>query len=321
MRLPSEKEVLILVILVAVILNAYTFYIAYPETFKPEFTNLARDFSAYYLAEWRLFHNPSEIYNPEALPGDYQILPRAQPFKYAPSFLLLFLPVVTLNYQNALNAFDVLQLALIPILAFFVYKLVKEKNLILGSMVAVVILVSPLPSLQIEIEPNNGLSYHLITLSAQSLSPNYFMGYTVANAHVLQTVLLVGAIYFAFSKKPWLSALLLTLGSFDPRCAILALPLLLWYNRAAVLKFVAGATMFLAGSNLPFFFYYGVGFTFLTNGTRAYIFSQLYQYDWIPLYSIAALTIAEAITVIQSRKINPTFISHVKDKKFGKIEN
>jgi hypothetical protein len=235
--------------------------------------------------------------------------------------LILFLPVLTLSYQNALNAFDILQLALIPILAFFVYKLVKDKNLVLGSTVAVIVLVSPLPSFQIEIEPNNALSFHWIALSAQIFSPNYLMGYSVANAHILQTVLLVGAVYFAFGKKPWLSALFLTLGSFDPRAAILALPLLLWYNRQVILKFFAGAAMFLAVFNLPFFFYYGIGFSFLKNGMQGYVASQLYQYDWIPLYSIAALTIAEIITVIQSRRMNGGLILYAKDKKLEITES
>jgi len=302
LRPPIKKEVLILVITIAIALNAYTFYTAYPQTFKPEFSCLARDFSAYYMGEWRLFHNPSEIYNPQSLPGDYPILPRAQPFKYTPSFLILFLPVLTLSYQNALNAFDIMQLALIPILGFFVYKLFKDKNLVLGSAVAVIILICPLPSLQVEIEPNNALSSHLITLSAQNFSPNYFVGYSVANAHILQVVLLVGAVYFGFSKKPLLSALLLALGSFDPRASIIALPLLLWFNRQAIPKFVVGATICLTALNLPFFFYYGIGFAFLKNGMSGVVASQLYQYDWIPFYSIAALTAAEIITVIQSRR-------------------
>jgi len=39
-------------------------------------------------------------------------------------------------------------------------------------------------------------------------------------------------------KKPGLSAMLLVLGAFNPCGAILALPLILWYNRRSVLKFV-----------------------------------------------------------------------------------
>lgn len=305
MKTLSKKQVLILVIVLAVALNVITFLVAYPQTFTPEFPYLSRDFSAYYLGEWRLFHNPTEIYYPGPLPGDYQILPHPQAFKYAPSFLVLFTPILALNYQNALDAFDLLQVALIPVLAFFVYKLVKDKNVVLGSIAAVIVLIAPLPSLQIETEGINGpLSYHWINFTPQTLSQSYFVGYTVANAHILQTLLLVGALYFGFTKKPWLSALLLTLGSFDPRSAILALPLLLWYNRQSIVKFVVGASAFLAVFNLPFFFYYGIGFAFLKSEMSGYIVTQLYQYDWIPLYSIAALSIVEIITFVRSRAIN-----------------
>ena len=156
MKTLSKKQVLILVIVLAVALNVITFLVAYPQTFTPEFPYLSRDFSAYYLGEWRLFHNPTEIYYPGPLPGDYQILPHPQAFKYAPSFLVLFTPILALNYQNALDAFDLLQVALIPVLAFFVYKLIKDKNVVLGSIAAVIVLIAPLPSLQIETEGING---------------------------------------------------------------------------------------------------------------------------------------------------------------------
>lgn len=304
MRFLPKKQVLVLVILVAVSLNVITFLIAYPQTFTPEFPYLSRDFSAYYLGEWRLLHNPAEIYHPGPLPGDYQIPPYPQTFKYAPSFLLLFMPILTLSYQHALDAFDIMQVALIPVLAFFVYKLVKDKNLALASAVAVIVLIAPLPSLQLEPGGGTSLSSHWILFSSQTVSQSYNMAYTLANAHVLQTVLLVGALYFGYTKKPWLSALLLTLGSFDPRAAILALPLLLWYNRQSIAKFLAGAVTFLAALNLPFFFYYGIGFSFLKSEMSGYVVSQFYQYDWIPLYSIAALTIAELITVTRTQMIN-----------------
>ena len=140
----SKKTAITSVILLAVLLNLSIFYLAYPQTFKPESATLARDFSAYYIGEWRLFHNPTQIYNAGVQPGDYQILAQPQPFKYTPSFLILFAPFLTLNYQNALNAFDIMQFLSILALAFFVYKLVKDKNLFLASIVAVIVLVDPL---------------------------------------------------------------------------------------------------------------------------------------------------------------------------------
>ncbi len=300
----SKKTAITLIILLAVLLNFSIFCFAYPQTFTPESPNLARDFSAYYNGEWRLFHNPSQIYNGSGQPGDYQILGQPQAFKYTPSFLILFAPFLTLSYQNALNAFDIMQFLSILALAFFVYKLVENKNLFLGAIVAVIVLVDPLlfaPSASYSAA--NFLHYRLLSLHVQTFSPSYYCGYLLANAHILQTVLLVGALYFGFAKKPWLSALLFAFGLFDPRSALFALPLLLWYNRHSIWAFIAGSAVFLAATNLPFFFYYGVGFAFLKTETTGSVVSQMYLYDWIPLFSIASLTIIEIVTVLYNRKI------------------
>ncbi len=140
----SKKTAIILVIALLVFLNFSIFAYAYPQTFKPESANLARDFSAYYMGEWRLVHNPTQIYSANVQPGDYQIQGQPQPFKYAPSFLILLSPFLALGYQNALNAFDIVQFLLILPLAFFVYKLIKDKNLFAGVAAAVIVLVDPI---------------------------------------------------------------------------------------------------------------------------------------------------------------------------------
>jgi hypothetical protein len=301
-HMPTERKILT-VILIAVALNALTFGLAFPVAFQlPKSATFARDFSAYYIGEWRLLHNPTQIYNGAIIPKDYPILPRPQTFKYTPSFLIFFAPFLTLSYPNALAVFDTLQFALIPALAFFVYKLVKDKNLVLASVASVIILVDPLPSLTILYSPNSILKITVNNLGAASFSPGYFCGYMMGNAHVLQATLLVGALYFGYTKKPWLSALLFMVGSFDPRAAILALPLLIWYNRHSIVRFVAGSTAFLAAANLPFFFYYGIGYTFLNAEVNGNIAVQMYQYDWIPIYSIAALTIIEIATQVNNRR-------------------
>ena len=311
----SNKQTIILVILIAVALNAITFCFAYPETFKPESPTLARDFSAYYIGEWRLFHNPTEIYAGGTQPGDYQILPKPQTFKYTPSYLILFAPFQTLSYQNALAVFDILQFALIPALTFFVYKIVKDKNVVIGAIAAIIVLIDPLPSLTLNQSTLNMLQYRLSGLNAQSFSSSYYSGYVLANAHILQTTLIVGALYFGFAKKPWLSALFFAFGVFDPRASLLALPLLLWYNRQKILQFAGGTAAFLAATNLPFFFYQGIGFTFLQQEVKGSIVSQMYDYDWIPLYSIAALTIIEIITIIARNRTRFTFLTIRKIKR------
>ena len=146
-KLFNKKGVIVSVIIVALTLNLITFVLAYPEMFKPSSSTLARDFSAYYIGGWRLFHNPTKIYAGGSQPGDYQILPKPQTFKYTPSFLILISPFLVLSYQDAFIAFNIVQLASMLALAFFVYKLVKDKNLILAVVACVVVLIAPLPSL------------------------------------------------------------------------------------------------------------------------------------------------------------------------------
>jgi hypothetical protein len=318
----SQKKKIVLVILIAVALNVITFCLAFPETFKPESSIFARDFSAYYIGGWRLFHNPTKIYAGGPEPGDYQILPSPQTFKYAPSFLILFAPFLSLSYQNALTAFDFVQLALIPALAFCVYKIVKEKNLVLGAIAAAIVLIDPLPSPQISSSALNFLSYRIFTLNAQSFSPSYYCGYVLANAHILQTVLLVGALYLGFTKQPWLSALLFAFGAFDPRAALFSLPLLLWFNRQKIFQFITGSVAFILATNLPFFFYNGIGFAFLHAEMNGNIVSQMYPYDWIPLYSVAALTIIEIVTVLGRKLKKPTnFNLTKKSRSLRETEN
>jgi hypothetical protein len=320
MKLPLNKKTAITsVILLAVLLNFQIFCYTYPHTFAPQTPTLARDFSAYYIAAWRLFHNPAAVYSEGVQPGDYQLIGQPQTFKYLPSFLIFFAPFLTLSYQNALNAFDIVQFLSIIALAFFVYKMVEDKNLFLATVVALIVIVDPIviaPS--ISYDSAVVLHCRMVSLPNETFSPSYRWGYLLANAHILQNVLLVGAIYFGFKKKPWLSALFFTFGAFDPRCAFFALPLLLWYNRQSVWKFIGGAAFFIAVTNLPFFFYHDVGFTFLQSVVNGSVVSQMYLYDWIPLYSVAALTMAEIITAVINRKIHFNFSLSLKTEKLGK---
>ena len=284
----TNKLILISVIAIALALNAYTFSLAYPETFKPMSSIYARDFSAYYIGEWRLFNNPTTIYIGGNQPGDYYIPPNVQTFKYTPSFLVFFAPFMSLSYQNALNVFDILQFISIFALAFFVYKIVKDKKLVGAAVVAFVILVA--------------------------FQPGYYWGYAQANAHIIQTSLIVGALYFGFSKKPWLSALLFAIGAFDPRVALLALPLLLWYNRQKLLKFGVGIVAFLAALNLPFFFYYNIGLDFLRIEVNSDIVSQIYSYDLVPIIAVAALSVLEVATIFEKR-LKVRFLSETKSQR------
>jgi hypothetical protein len=291
----NKKTTIILVITVAVAINIIGFCVAYPETFKPETGNLARDFSAYYIGEWRLLHNPTKIFSGWTWPGDYQILPKAQTFKYTPSFLVFFAPFLSLKYQDSLLAFNFFQVALIPILAYFVYNLVKDKNVVLASVVAVILLLQPLPTPPLSQFLNNPLHYQLNLLNLPSFVPTYITGYSVVNAHVLQTIFLITAMYFGFARKPWISAFMFCLAVFDPRTALFSLPLLLWYNWHKLRQFVGGAALFIIVTNIPFFFYQNIGLTFLRTEIDSSIISQMYPYDWLPLYAITALMVLEIV--------------------------
>jgi len=304
LRKLTNKQSLILVIVIAIALNIVTFCYAYPEISTPEFGTLARDFSAYYMGAWRLFNNPTQVYYDGSLPGDYTINGTPQPFKYTPSFLIIMAPFLTLNYLDALTVFDILQLALMPLLAFFVYKLVKDKNLILGAIAAVIILIQPLPTPASNIPPTEQLHLWIFTINSQCFTPSYYCGYVYVNAHILQTVLLIGALYLGSAKKPWLSALLFAFGLLDPRAALVAIPLLLWYNRQKIRQFIVATIALVLATTLPFFFYYDIGLTFLRMAMSANIVSQSYAYDWIPIYGVAALTIIEIITVINKKRKN-----------------
>ncbi len=281
-KIRSHQKELKSIILVGLIINVAAFCVAFPQTFTPG-PVFARDFSAYYIGEWRLFHNPTQIYQGGSVAGDYLIPPAPQTFKYSPSFLILLAPFLTLSYQNAFASFDIMQITLMLLFGFFVYKILKDKRAVLANVAAAIIIIA--------------------------LSPLFYVGYLMGNAHVLQTILLVGACYFGYAKKPWASALLFAFGSFDPRAALFALPLLVWYNRQNIRSFAAGAAGFIALTNLPFFFYSRIGFSFLQTEVSGSIIKQMYPYDWLPLFAIATLMGVEIFsTVTINYKVQQTLL-------------
>jgi hypothetical protein len=305
LKKPNRKMVIIGVIAVVLVLNVVTFAGAYPRMFEPSSPTLEKDFSAYYIAGWRLYNNPSKVYAAGSMPGDYPLELRPQTFKYVPSFLFFISPFLLLSYQDAFLAFNILQLALMPVLAFFVYKLVEDKNLALAILVSVVVMINPLPSLPLNQASLNSLHYRFTSINPQTFSLSYYGGYVCGNAHNIQSVFLVGAMYFGFVKKPWLSGLMFAVSAFDPRFALLALPLILWFNRKTLWRFVAGSAVFLTALNLPFFFYYGIGFELLRANASGFVLLQMYSYDWIPFYTVLVLAAAEVFTLVSRKEWKP----------------
>jgi hypothetical protein len=72
----KPKTIFTISVIILIALNLYTFVAAYPETYTPspgintDGTILAKDFSAYYVGAWRLWHAPSELYHFGALGGE-----------------------------------------------------------------------------------------------------------------------------------------------------------------------------------------------------------------------------------------------------------
>jgi len=162
-------------------------------------------------------------------------------------------------------------------------------------------LIEPLPTPAINLPPPQWAHFWIFTLNPQSFAPSYYCGYLFANAHILQTILLVGSLYLGYAKRPYLSALLFAFGLLDPRAALVTLPLLLFYNRHKILRFLTAATAFILATNLPFFFYNNIELTFLGTEVNGNVISQMYVYDWIPIYSVAALAIMEAGTYVYGK--------------------
>jgi hypothetical protein len=177
----SKKMLLILVIVVIVALNFYTLAVAYPTMTHPlnlGGADLPRDFSVYYIAAWRMFHNPSQIFNTAPLAdGEPTIYPSLTPYKYLPSFLVLISPLLSLSYYQAFWVFDAIQFALLPIMAFLLYKLLENKHPLVAFAVILVVLLLPYPM------PGRGLSV------------SYFMSWAEGQAKILLSFLLLVSFY------------------------------------------------------------------------------------------------------------------------------
>jgi hypothetical protein len=260
-----------------ILLNLYTFIIAYPETYtlnsgiNTSGTTLAKDFSAYYVGAWRLWNNPAHIYTFGALGGgEPSISPRPEAYKYLPSFLLIISPFLSLKYQQALFAFDVAQFALLPLMAFLLYKLLGGKPLALTFVVMTIVLLLPFPT------PQRGFSL------------SYYWQWGEGQAKVLVTFLLLLSFYFGSRGRPILSGIALAFGFFDPRFGLLALPLFVNYNRKDLKVATASMVSVLVLSNLMLL-YPGTGSNFIKMVFASAVTTPLYYYSLIPLLTLLSL--------------------------------
>jgi Glycosyltransferase family 87 len=295
------KIIVITAVAVIILLNFYTFVVAYPETYtispgiNSSGTNLAKDFSAYYMGAWRLWNNPAHIYNFGALnDGEPVILPHPEEYKYLPSFLLIISPFLSLNYQQALLAFDIAQFALLPLMAYLLYKLLSNKPLAITLAVMIIALLLPFPT------PQSGIS------------TSYYWQWGEGQAKVFVTFLLLISFYFGSRGKPYLSGVALAFGFFDPRFGLLALPLFIMYNR----KNLKAATVSLLGSlalSNAMLLYPGMAANFLNMVLASAVTTPLYYYSLIPLFTLVSLI------VVNIKELGRTFDFRHKLTRFDTI--
>lgn len=280
----NSKKIFFAVAIVLIIgLNLYTFSVALPYLNRPMNLgdeDLPRDFSVYYIAGWRMLHNPSQIFTVGALPdGEPQILPQITPYKYLPSFLVLTLPLQSLGYYQAFWVFDTVQFALIPLMAFLLYKLLENKNPAVAIAILVAVLLFPYPM------PGRGLSV------------SYFMSWAEGQAKILLSALLLISFYLGYKGKPQLSGITFAFGAFDPRFAFLALPLFLFYNKGKIKTAIVLTVFVLVGANfLVFYPEVAAGFFGMVFGSGTT--TPLYTPAWIPTVMLVALIAVNARAMI-----------------------
>lgn len=277
LKLPSAKTIFVIAVAAVIALNLYTFIVAYPQTYTPSHgitataPILAKDFSAYYMGAWRLWNDPVHIFTPGALKdGEPVILPHPETYKYLPNFLFLVSPFLSLKYQDALTAFDIVQFLMLPLMAYFIYKIESDKPLAITFIVIVVALLLPFPT------------------SQWGFSPSYYWQWGEGQAKVFITFLLLLSFYLGWRGKPILSGVAYAFGFFDPRFGLLAVPLFVAYNRKNLKAAGASAIGSILLSNAVLL-YPGMG-----SGFTAMIFSNavatpLYYYSLIPLCTLAVL--------------------------------
>lgn len=278
-QLRPTKIIFFIGIVVLIALNLYTFIAAYPETYTPSpgintsGSILAKDFSAYYMGSWRLWHNPSQIYHFGALGGtEPVILPHPEAYKYLPSFLLFVSPLLSLDYQQALLTFDIVQFMMIPAMAYMLYKLLGNKHLAVTFAVMVSALLLPFPT------------------ANWGMSPSYYWQWGEGQAKVFVTFLLLLSFYLGSKGKPYLSGIALALGFFDARFGLLAIPLFIMYNRKNLKGATTIAIAALALSNVMLL-YPGMGSGFINTAFTSAVTTPLYYYSLIPLFTLMALIV------------------------------
>ncbi len=272
-----SKKLLIILVSTLIFLNFLTFLPAFDQISMIDSgccSNhpLAKDFSAFYIGAWRLFHDPVQVYtHGNVTDGEPPIYPQPEQYKYLPSYLLIVSPILLLTYPNAIVVYDILQFLLLPLIGLQIYYLTKEKGWAVTIIAEVLTLLLPAAA------PGWGFSV------------GYFWQWKEGQSKVIETLILTSTFYSGKTSRPVLSGVLLGLAFFDPRFALVSVPLFLLYNKTRTLRAVKTAFGTLVLSNLALL-YPGLGIAFLSMAFSTGISSALYPYAIIPLASVVLLT-------------------------------
>ena len=279
-----DRRALFALISVLLTLNLLTFLPAYSQVSSVDSgccSNhpLAKDFSAFYIGAWRLFHDPVQIYvHGHVNDGEPFIYPQPEQYKYLPSFLVIVSPLLLVPYPEAIDLFDTFQFLLLPLIGLLVYYLTKEKGWAITVIAEIFVLLLPAAA------PGWGFSV------------GYFWQWKEGQSKVLETLLLTASFYLGIKGKPVGSGVLLGLAFFDPRFAIAAIPLFLTYNAAKTRSAITASLVTVTASNL-ILFHPIVGVSFLEMVFTTGISTALYPYAAIPLAETIFLTFINFDTV------------------------
>ena len=126
---------------------------------------------------------------------------------------------------------------------------------------------------------------------------SYFMSWAEGQAKILLSFLLLASFYFGYKGNAKLSALFFALGAFDPRFALLALPLFLFYNKGKLRQALPiMAVVFLALNFMVFYPGVGLGLIGMVFGSGAT--TPLYTPAWIPAIMLVALLAVNAKSIV-----------------------
>ena len=286
---------LVAIAFVLILLNGLTLIAAIPATTGIDSycdsngcTYFARDFSAYYEGAWRLLHHPDSVYHQGNATGDYPILPNPKHFRYAPFFLLFIIPFLNLNYHDALIAFEIFQFFLLPVIAYLLYKLLtifhQELTWKMAAVISIVLIAAIIAPIRVGVVDYTTWSW------------SYYWQWVDGQARVLETFLMLWSLY-EISRKSKYSGLLFALSSFDPRFALLLLPIAIYVARK-----VRGLRIFIISSTIFFIVLYAssLGYDNLANQFYQSIIGHndfsFFAYEWIPFFTIVSLTVVIMVT-------------------------